>query len=281
MIARRWAAGPLPWAAVPALWGAAFTLACRLAGTLPEPGADEAGLADLLFGESRHALSGALFEQADVFFHKGVEHFEKKAFTNTVFQALLTDIAPETHLHAEGQSAMEIIPWLRLATRADPHNVDACLVTSFWIMTQAHRPDLAEQVLLEAERNNPGDYRILLEKGRLFLRTLQFQRAANALDAALARWPGRLDPKDEQALLDKAEVYTYRAFLCELTGQPRAAADCFKKVLAIFPQRSYIKQRVELLESGREPPGGALKLLQGLYERPDHHVCTEEEEEHR
>jgi tetratricopeptide (TPR) repeat protein len=272
-----WTDSNLPWAAVFALWGLAFTLACRLADAgAPQAGGDS--LAALLFGGSRRALSGDLFERADLYFHKGVEHASKQAFTNGLMQRWLADIAPARHLHAEGADAAEIIPWLRLATHADPQNVEAFLVMSFWLSTQTHRPDLAEQVLLDAQRNNPGDYRILLEKGRLFLRTGRFARAEDALDAALTLWPRGVAPEDPQAALDRAELYTYRAFLYEIAGKPREAAQAFKKVLDIFPERGYVRQRAESLESGQVTRGAALELLQGLFERPDHHVCTEEAE---
>jgi len=278
-VTARFSTNAWPWFGVGAGWILAASLVCRLEAKLPPERPDEQGLAGLLLGSSRHALSADLFEKADVYFHKGVEHFERKAFTNDWFQRTLGDIAPATHRHAEGQETAEIIPWLEFATRADPHNVEAFLVTAFWLDTGLHRPDLAGRVLLEAERLNPRDYRVLLERGRFEIESGRFDPAAALLDAALSLWPGSLDPADRQSQLDKAEILTYRAFLFEFKGRNAEAIALFKNSLAIFPERTYLKARIAELEAGKEPEQSARSLLSRLVKRSPDIACKAGEEE--
>ncbi len=270
----RFSKGAWPWMGAASCWILAAAMACRLEATLPPPRIDEQGVAGMIFGSSRRALSADLYERADAYFHKGAEHFEKKAFTSDWFQKTFSDIAPQIHRHAEGKDTAEIIPWLELATRADPHNVEAFLVTSFWLDVGLNRPDLADRVLKEAQRLNPRDYRVMLERGRFDIKSGQFTHAASMLDVALSLWPSTLDPADRQSLLDKAEMHTYRAFLHELGGRKPDAIAQFKNALEIFPERNYIRDRIAELESGKEPGQSAQGLLSRLVKRTTDAACT-------
>lgn len=269
-----------PWLALAASFVGAFSLGCLLIASAPPDAPEGGGVADLLFGSSRQALSADLYEEADTFFHRGVPHHARHVAMNTWIQRLHDDISPEEHRHAEGAASAEIIPWLRLATEADPHNIDAWLVSAYWLETGLQRPDLAEEALREAQRNNPDDYRVLLDRARLYIRIGRFAQSGNILDAALSRWPGKVDPKDRQALLDKAELLSDCGFLDEMNGQTNKAVTAFKKVLAIFPDRTYIGQRVRLLETGGEPPDSARMLLEQRVKRSTHAANAEEFEEH-
>jgi len=268
-----------PWLGVTASFVGAFALGCFLTASAPS-GVPEGGVTDLLFGSSRQALSADLYEEADTFFHRGVPHHARHVAMDTWIERMHDVISPAEHRHAEGKASIEIIPWLKLATDADPHNIDAWLVSAYWLETGLERPDLAEQALREAQRNNPDDYRILLERARLCIRTGRFEQAANVLDASLKRWPGGQDPRDRQSLLDKAELLSDRGFLDEMSGRTNRAVEAFKNVLAIFPDRTYIGERVHLLETGAQPPGSARALLEMRVKRSAHDAGAEEFEEH-
>ena len=268
-----------PWLGVTASFVGAFALGCFLTASAPS-GVPEGGVTDLLFGSSRQALSADLYEEADTFFHRGVPHHARHVAMDTWIERMHDVISPAEHRHAEGKASIEIIPWLKLATDADPHNIDAWLVSAYWLETGLERPDLAEQALREAQRNNPDDYRILLERARLCIRTGRFEQAANVLDASLKRWPGGQDPRDRQSLLDKAELLSDRGFLDEMGGRTNRAVEAFKNVLAIFPDRTYIGERVHLLETGAQPPGSARALLEMRVKRSAHDAGAEEFEEH-
>jgi tetratricopeptide (TPR) repeat protein len=239
----------------------------------------EKGLTDLLIGEGRQVMSLSFFNQADQYFHKGVAHLEAKADTRSIFQRWEADITPEQHAHAEGAASAEILPWLKLSAQSNPHNVDAFLVAAFWAATGLQRHDIAAQILDEARRLNPEDYRIPLEKGRLAIRTGDFESAFSLLECARTLQAradhAGVEPAHDLAL-DKASILVLLGFLNELRGAPSKAIDCFKNALAIFPDRVYIKERVVLLEAGQAPPNSARSLLELMTRQSVHDACHDE-----
>jgi len=268
------------WALLAGSWGLAFSLACILTASTPLP-AQEGGLTDFLLGESRQAMSLTFFNEADLYFHKGVGHIESKADTHSVFQRWQGNIIPEQHAHSDGGESAEILPWLKLATRADPNNVDAFLVSAFWAATGLHRSDIANQILAEGQRLNPNDYRIPLEKGRMSIRTRDFDSAFSALESALSLQAhsaaSSAEPDDRQFALDKAEILVFLGFLHELRETPGKAIECYKNALAIFPDRHYIKERIVLLEGGQTPKDSARSLLDKLTRQTVHDACQKDE----
>ena len=259
--------------------GLAFSLACKVVPATLDPALDP-NLATRMLGESRQALSLNFFNEADRYFHKGVSHLQTRARLHGVFQRWDEAITPEQHAHAEGASSAEILPWLKLASRADPRNIDAFLVAAFWAETELHRHDLAMEILNEAQRANPAEYRIPLEKGRLSIRTRQFADAHAVLGCALrlqSHAPAAAAP-DRQFALDRAEILVFLGFLSELDNQRAEAIEAFNNALAIFPERSYIKERVAILEAGREPQDSARRLLEALTRQWAHNACHEDDD---
>lgn len=267
-----------PWLLAGTCWGLAFVLACRLEGAFPRMAGEE-GLMARLLGEGRHAVSLSLNEMAELYFHKGVGREAKQAFTNDWFQRVGAEVSPRMHHHTEGMGHAEILPWLQMAIRADPHNVEAQLVLSFWLSTGINRPDLARDILREAQRNNPRDYQIYQEQARMAIREGGFPVARGKLETAISLWPSGYE-LDRQRLLDKAEIQTLLGLLCEVAGQDELALERYKNTLAIFPERAYIRERVAMLLAGRRPEPAADVSLRTLVRATTEHVCTEDEHLH-
>jgi len=272
-----WGAGLL----VLSAWGMAFSLVAHLTSSHPEPGASS-GLADWLLGESRQALSLNLFNEADLYFHKGVGHRETTLTPPGPFHYWNAIITPAQHVHAVGEASAEILPWLKLATQADPHNVDAFLVASFWANTGIHRLDLATDILNTAQRLNPGDYRIVLEKGRLSIVAHHFDEALTTFNSALILYSHTPVTPDRtrELSLDQAEILTFLGFLHEARGERSEAIQCFKTVLAIFPERTTIKDRVDSLEAGQAPSDSAQSLLERIVRKTEDDACQDDDHEH-
>lgn len=259
----------------------AFSLAAHLTASQEEPIPDS-GLLDFLLGESRASLSGALFTEADQYFHRGVAHREPSVSLAGPFRRWQAEITPTQHVHAEGRDSAEILAWLRLSTEADPHNVESFLVAAFWANTGLQRTDLAAGILAEAQRFNPSDYRIALEKGRLAIETHHFDDALTAFQAAQTLYdhtPATPERAREFAL-DRGEILTFLGFLHEARGETAQALGCFKNTLAIFPERSYIKERIGLLEKGLAPPDSAQGLLEKITRKTVHDACQEAGKHH-
>ncbi len=267
-----------PWLLAGAGWGLAFALACRLEAVW-SPARGDSGLMARLLGEGRRAVSASLNERAELYFHKGVGRQVKQAFTNDWFQRAGVKLSPRSHRHTEEMGNAEILPWLQMATRTDPHNVEAQLVLAFWLSTGVNRSDLAWNVLREAQRNNSGDYRICQEMGRMAIREGRFPEARIKVETGLTLWPSGLEV-ERQSLLDKAEMQTLLGLIYEDAGEGGRAAEMYKNTLAIFPERAYISKRMARLLAGQVPEIASKDLLRLLVRRTTEHACTEEEHEH-
>ncbi len=232
----------------------ASALACRLdrvwAAEVPDA---SSGAAARLLGESRRALSGDLYMEGDVFLHRGGHSVESAAFSNRFFQRIGVIMAPSRHLHVEGAQAAEVLPWLRLATSADPHNVDAWMASAFLAETAAGRNDVASGILAEARAANPRDYRLPLEQARLLMRRRVWDRAARELATAQRLWPNPAASEDEEARLDRAELLTYRGYLLELGGALDEAARFYRQTLELYPARLELAVRADCLTRRRAP----------------------------
>lgn len=261
-----------PWLALAVLWGAGFCLSCRLTWTAGSDGGKrDDSVAGALLGQSRHALSAQFYETADQFFHKGVPHIKNRAFEDGFFLTARKEISPEGHFHLRGDEVTEMLPWLWMALRMDPHNVETYRVAAFWLSSDAKRPNLAYEVLLDAQRNNPGSYQVKLDMGRLFLREGKIEDAEKAFTAAINFWPGNLNRKDpdavNEAIFEKAEILLYRALLHEVRGEIDSEVGLLKKIIAVFPERTEIRERVDDLEKGEKPIVLATKILNQMLEK--------------
>jgi len=198
------------------------------------------------------ALSGNLYMTADLYFHRGVGHTVNLAFRNDFFQRLKGSASPSLHTHLARYDVSEMMPWLRLATRLNPQDVETYLVTAFWLAKESGRPDLAIELLTEAQVENPFDYRIQLEKGRIHLKQKNYHAAADALDAAIAFWPSGF-PDNRDTRFDRASALLYRAMIDELSGETDSAVARLSEIVQLFPERQEIRLRIDALRSGRQP----------------------------
>lgn len=238
------------WVAVIVLWGTAFALACHLEGREALRVPPDISAVDRVLGVSRRALSDSFFEEADNYFHQGVKHQRPKAFTNTWYARMQEMVSPSTHQHLHGLEAREILPWLNLAVRSDPHNVPACLTTAYWLSSTLKRSDVAERLLIEAQLANPGDYRIFLERAKIAFRGHDDHKAARLFDAALRLWRPDVGGDEEAAIEDRAQILSFRAFLYEIAGDTQMALKLFREAWQLSPQNHSLAERVRAMERG-------------------------------
>jgi len=233
--------------AVMVLWCLAFALACRLLNRPELQKHAGAGLIAEVLGETRLEVSELFFEQADLVFHRGAGHFHRQVLDDW-FTRMRKEVAPSGHFHLHNRGVLEIMPWLYFAAHADPRNVTAYTVAAFWLAGEAGRPDLAEGVLDEALRNNPGDYRVYMEKGNLAVREGKYAEASRFFNAAQVLFRKTTGGDKEQLRIDLAEILTYRGLLYELEGDPARAARNYREVTDMFPGRLRLKERMLELE---------------------------------
>jgi tetratricopeptide (TPR) repeat protein len=276
--------GLWPWAGVALLAAGCFSLSAQLMPVAAGMRGAAAGgsLAATLFAGSRTNLSAQLYERADLFFHKGTPRRRERAFDGGWFGSLARAVTPEDHAHLEGGEVLEILPWLELAARVDPHNIEIFRVAAFWLGTTAGRPDLARRALEEARRNNPARYELRIDFGELELQAGDMAAAEREFDAALRLWDRRQAADEEQALLDRCQTLLCRAFLHAARGEVERAAGRFEEILRLSPNRAGVRERLEDLRAGRlsaEEARGRLRQMARLHAEA-RRQCPDEDHDH-
>jgi tetratricopeptide (TPR) repeat protein len=243
------------WLWLAAAWLAAFILSCHsFVITAQSAAADgQKPLLHRILGSARLVLSEQCYQVAEEYFHKGTARKTQLAFYDSIFQQWRLGISPQLHVHREGKAVDEIMPWLWMAARADPHNLEHYISASFWLANEMQRPDLALQVLDTAKHTNPFAYRIALEQGVILLRTGQRDAATFALDAALAFWSVSEHHDIETARSEKARALLYRALLHEAEQRRDLAITDLRGILEMFPARHELETRIQELNSGAQP----------------------------
>lgn len=241
------------WLTFIVLFGISFILSCVITTSFSKQAALSSGIAAKVMGDSRTAMSQHFFETADLYFHKGAEHIKQKSFSNDIFQRTRKIVSPTKHVHIAHSNIKEIMPWLWLSIKMNPQNMEAYLVTSFWLSTAANKPELALEILHEAQLNNPYNYQVQIEKGRIYLKQGHLDEAKQAFDASLAFWTKTADPLNKDQQMDRAEALLYRGLIAEHDNDTTLAIRLYKEILTHFPGRSGIRSRISILEKGGKP----------------------------
>ena len=233
--------------------GISFILSCAITTSFSKQEAISRTVAAAIMGDSRVAVSQHFFETADLYFHKGAEHIAKESFSNDIFQRTQQIVSPSGHFHIEHDNIKEMMPWLWLSIKMDPQNIETYLVTSFWLSNAAKKPNMALEVLKEAQLNNPYNYQVEIEKGRIYLKQGRLDKAKHAFDTALLFWTKTADQLNEFENMDRAEALLYRGLLAEHDNNTTLATDLYKEILTHFPGRSGIRDRISRIEAGKKP----------------------------
>lgn len=265
------AGGPARWAPV-VLMILSFSLACRLT-TDPsfERLASSPALGRLL-GDARHGLGGGFSEQADRYFHRGVGHGRREARMG-ILQRLADEVAPRRPEHLHGGEIAEIMPWLRFTTRMDPGNVEAYLGAAFWAAQMGGHPQDALGILAEAQRENPYDYRVPMQRGMVLMQAGKTPGAEAAFDFALAKMGRTAAVGERQKRIDREALLAYRGLLHECAGRPEEALRCYREILRQRPE-SGVAATARAIGEGRRSGADARRALLQIMARkvtPDEH----------
>lgn len=218
---------------------------------------------------TRAIIAQWCLEKADEYFHNGVPHKRKKAFSDDWYQKVRRQLLSEKHIHLSGNKVKEIMPWLWLSAKAKPDEIETWLISSFWLASEVNQPDSAIKVLLSSQQLIGADYKIKLELGRLYFKQNRIEEATKAFDAGLALWPGKYNPEDTETKNDKAKLLVYKAFLYEQTGARTHAIDALNNVLAMFPERKYISKWIEELKTSSTTTSSK-DIIDQMHNVPEH-----------
>ncbi|MEJ2744233.1 MAG: hypothetical protein P8123_00860 [bacterium] len=266
-----------------ALGALSFSLAAILSTDGSFSPCDGGSLLGRMLGESRHAIGDSFCEEADRYFHHGVPH-KKKTASIGFMQRLADEVQLRDPEHLSGDEVHEMMPWLRFATRMDPHNMDAYLSAAFWVVQEnGENLPQAMEILDEARRNNPSDYRVPLQRGLIFLQYGDRNGAAQSFDVAMRLWSHTDGANPEQKRIDLAALFNYRGFLYELDGRTDKALAYYRKHLRIKPDSDKMREVIHDIERGERTLSDAEKILRTFVDRkitPDEYCHHDHDDDH-
>jgi tetratricopeptide (TPR) repeat protein len=149
----------------------------------------------------------------------------------------------------------------------DSQMVQTYTVAAYWLRTGLHNPKEAEAFLQEGLRNNPDNYEILFELGRLYNEDYHdANRARNVWVAALRYWRAQGDDAkksvENKRLCDA--ILVDLAYLEENAGNWPQAIEYFKMAKPMSPDPDAIQKRIDEARQklAEQPPAsrsGAIK----------------------
>jgi tetratricopeptide (TPR) repeat protein len=240
----------------------------------------------LLFGEGRRLFANQFFIMGDVYFHSGFypsifdqqeeEHdvaapahgqAEEAEATGEDFRGppkdwidrLDRNFTPNRHTHlssggatgtAKAAGVQEILPWLKLAADTNPQMIETYTVAAYWLRKSLNKPHEAEAFLQEGLRQNPGNYQLLFDLGRLYNENYHDTvRASNVWVAALRKWQEQSDADKTNSLLIMDGIADQLAHLEENSGNWNQAINYLEMAKKVSRAPDAVQERIDEIKS--------------------------------
>jgi hypothetical protein len=163
-----------------------------------------------------------------------------------VLMRISEEIALTEHIHLESGQMKEIMPWLYYAARIDPKNIQAYVLSAYYLADRLDRPDQAMAFLREGLKKNPDSWEINAEIGRIYYKHYKnYEGAAYFLNAALEHL--NKTPHDK---LDERGVLSLLAHTYEALGETEKAHPLYIRLNELFPGKGY-ESKIKNTASGR------------------------------
>ena len=218
------------------------------------------GMADVpfylrLLGEGKSILSAISVLQADRYFHRGIGHLDEKCEDldkrladqanapkvgrYNILLRIPEEIGATDHMHLEQDQVKEMIPWLYYAVKMDPHNVQAYVLTAYWVIDRLGKTQEGINFLREGLKNNPDSWEINAELGRVYFEdTKDYTAAVRVLTRAR-----RLLAGEEHDKFQEREVLSFLAYSYKALGQDEEARSVFLSISQLFPEDSNMEEK--------------------------------------
>jgi tetratricopeptide (TPR) repeat protein len=239
-----------------------------------------ASVLNVLLGDSKRLFANHAFAEADLYFHSGYypsifdqaeapkgsrhmtseegspeaeSHEREMNFLVTPrdwIERMGRNFMITEHTHLEGGNEREILPWLKLSAELDPQRIDTYTVASFWLRNRLGKPAEAEAFLREGLRNNPNNYELLFELGRLYNENYSDpKRALHVWELALKNWQ-EVEPKQKNPdLVGLEQMLIQLARLEEKTGNLSAAIKYLEMATSCSPNPALLQQQISDLKA--------------------------------
>ena len=173
------------------------------------------GNSDILvqvLGGTTDLVAEQAYREADVYFHSGLDdekldaelkyyHPKVRLPLIGMIRRLHGETAPKVERIVQASDEKELLPWFVIAIRLNPHHIEAWRVGSYWYYRTGDSRR-AEELLRDAIRQNPNDYRLYLDRGILYHRLKNWDGAVNDLETAQKLWKNNSEdaPYDLKAI---------------------------------------------------------------------------------
>ena len=229
-----------------------------------------------LLGDSRQMFANQFFVEADASFHSGyypsifdqareAEEKEKELAgghdeheKDIGFFGEPTDWIDRfgrhfrimEHTHLEGENTREMLPWLQISAKLDPHRIETYTVAAYWLRTSLGKVDEAEQFLREGLRANPDSYEIPFDLGRLYYENRHdAAHARNLWLLALRRWNEHQQSKKEPDFGSLHDIEIQLAHLEENEGNYAKAIEWMEKAKPHSPNPEALQSQIDALRA--------------------------------
>jgi tetratricopeptide (TPR) repeat protein len=228
-----------------------------------------------ILGESRNIASNLAFLQADVYYHRGIEHPDdehedcmspeageekhihkgpertlahlgvSQVFSKDPLLWISSELNVDSHTHIGSDDIKEIVPWLYFAHKLDPHNVEVYTITAYYLANRLGKTSEAVSFLKRGMVLNPDSWELCAEMGLLMYKNvkdsvsaIRFLRRANAL----------LDQSPHDRY-DRRRVLTPLANAYLEAGDRGKALDVFMRIEDLAPESVSVKQKINELKN--------------------------------
>ncbi len=263
------------------LLAASFSTATVLQSRTPSwsPRSGSETVLKVLLGDGRRLFANHFFVKADVYFHSGYypsifdqakaptgsdhltekgghdaeeEHMRQMDFIGQPrdwIERFGRHFQITEHKHLAGQGEREILPWLKISAELDPQRIDTYTVAAYWLRRDLNKPMEAEKFLRDGLRNNPGNYELLYELGRLYMENYKDPvRARNVWEMALRGWHQQEDKKEKPDLRSLGDICDNLAEVEEQSGDLEAAIKHLRTSAKCSPVPDAIQRHIEELQ---------------------------------
>ncbi len=228
----------------------------------------------LVLGDARLVFSNAMLDKAEEYLHGGVRgvacehgleggseqhehnadgHDEDAAHVSggtDLWSKLNGCVHVQEHRHPKGQESRELLPWLWVACRSAPQNIQAYENAAYVLASLMKRPNEAALLLEEGVRKNPASASLEFSLGKLFWHELHDPaRAERALSAAREKCHPAAGPEGAEDRSLKGNVLFYLGFLAKQRGDLERARAYLAEVEALDPSHVGTRDLRKLLKS--------------------------------
>lgn len=254
------------------VFGAGVLLAVGLGQAIPvlfEGGLPQVAGEDVLalvLGDARLVMSHALMEKADEYFHGGVRHDDCEGLHHEHHEEedeaheegnhgggpwawLNRRIHVQEHRHLTGERSAELLPWLWVACRTSPQNVQAYESSAYVLSKMLNRAGEAARLLEEGVEKNPGSLSLRFSLGELRLNALKDGAGAEKAFLSvreLFRVDGREATEEERVLALRALFYL--GYLSKRRGDLVAVRGFLAEAEALNPRHVCTSDLRKLLD---------------------------------